>query len=127
MLSIYPRRHGSTTLQLTATDTYAAVTEIIRVKVEQKYAPENPEQLLVYPNPATDMLMYSIIINDNSASVSFRIIDSSGKTVIQKPVETLTEGKHFFNVDTGEWSSGIYFVQYIKNGKQVDVKRVVKY
>ena len=120
------QRHGQTTLQITASDPYAAkITTTIGVTVEQKYAPKKPKQLLVYPNPTSDILWYSYILNE-PASVSVRMINSVGQTMFQTSTEKLSDGAHYYNIDISGWSSGVYIVQFIKDGKMVDVKKVVK-
>jgi len=127
ILTIDPHSHGSVTLQITATDPHAAqATTTIHVTVEQKYAPERANQLLAYPNPTTDILWYSYILADKSASVSVRMVNSTGQIMFQTPVKRIPTGTYYYNVDLSRWSAGIYFVQYIRNGKVIDTKKIVK-
>ena len=127
MLTIAPQRHGQMTLQITASDPYAATSAAtIDITVEQKYAPTKPNQLLAYPNPTSDMLWYSYILNE-PASISVCVVNSLGKIMFQTPTEKQSSGTHYYNINIDGWSSGVYVVQYIKNGKTVDAKKVVKW
>ena len=127
ILTIDPKRHGYIALQVVATDTYSAkTTETIHLTVEQKYAPDDTDYLLVYPNPTADILWYSFIVNEKSASIYIQLIDSSGKITIQTPNQELSEGTYYKNIDISNLNAGIYFLQYIKEGKVIDTKKVVK-
>ena len=126
-LTIDPQRHGNVALQVRASDAYLATsTATINITVEQKYAPDKYDELLVYPNPTNDILWYSFILNDKTASIIVRITDSSGRTVYQTPAENLSEGVHYNNVNIQSWSSGTYFVQLIRNDVLYDTKQIVK-
>ena len=127
ILTINPQRHGNALIRITATDQYSASTIVyIRITVEQKYSPETHNQLLVYPNPTTDIFRYSFIIYENSALVIFRIVDSSGRSMFQTPAENLAEGIHYKSINLQGWGAGLYYIQYLKNGKIIDVKGFVK-
>jgi len=129
VLTIDPRRHGNVELQIRAADRYSATSapSTINIRVEQKYAPDQNSQLLVYPNPTSSTLWYSFVLNDKPASVTIRITDASGKTMFLTQAENLTEGAHYQNINIQNWSAGIYFVQYIKDGVLRDVKKIVKH
>jgi hypothetical protein len=103
----------------------AKTTHTIHIKVEQKYAPDKPDQLLAYPNPTTDILWYSYIMK-KTASISVRIVNSSGQIMYQTSATKQAAGTYYYNIDLHGWSSGVYIVQYIKDGKKVDGKKVVK-
>ena len=127
ILTIDPRHHGDVTLQITATDPHAAqAVTTIHITVEQKYASDRPNQLLVYPNPTTDILWYSYVLNDKSASVSVSIVNSAGQIMYRTPVQKISAGAYYYNINIQGWNTGVYFVHYIKNGKVVDTKKVVK-
>jgi hypothetical protein len=126
ILIIKPQRHGDVLLQITASDPHAAqTTTTIHVTVEQKYAPDKPNQLLVYPNPTSDILWFSYILN-KSASVSVRIVTSNGQIMFQTPTEKQSAGTYYYNTNLQGWSNGVYIVQFIKDGKTVNVKKMVK-
>ena len=125
-LTINPLYHGHAALQITATDPHAAcAAATIHITVEQKYAPEKAGSLRVYPTPATDVLWFSYIL-DKPAPVSVRIMNPAGQIMFQSPIRKLSAGAYYDNIDLSGWSSGVYFVQYIVNGKSADTKKVVK-
>jgi hypothetical protein len=125
-LTIDPQYHGSVVLQLTASDPFAAtVTTSVNIDVEQKYAPDKAGELLAYPNPTSDILWYSYILNE-SASVSIRIVNTIGQMMFQTPTEKLRSGTYYDNINLSDWDIGVYLVQYIKDGKTVDTKKVLK-
>ena len=127
LLTISPQRHGEVTLQITATDPHDAhTTTAIRIKVEQKYASDAPNELLVYPNPTTDILWYSYRVNDRSASVSVCIVNFAGQIMYRTPTQKASFGAHYYNINIRDWSAGIYFVYLVRNGRVTDTKRVVK-
>ena len=127
ILTIYARNHGYVMLQITASDPYKARSfEMIHITVEQKYKPDDFDQLLVYPNPASDILWYSFIVKEKSASIYIQIVDSSGKIMYQTTNQEKSEGTHYNYVDISNFYDGIYLMQYIKDGKIVDTKKIVK-
>ncbi|MDR1154879.1 MAG: S8 family serine peptidase [Bacteroidales bacterium] len=126
ILTIDPQHHGSVVLQLTASDPFEeTVTASVNIEVEQKYAPDKSGELLAYPNPTSDILWYSYIL-DESASVSVRIVSAKGLTMFQAPAEKLRSGTYYYSVNLSGWTTGVYFVQYIRDGKTVDTKKVLK-
>jgi hypothetical protein len=126
ILTIDPRHHGNETLLVTASDPYAAKnTKPIHITVEQKYAPDKANRLLVYPNPTNEILWYSYILSE-PASVYINIVNSTGQIMYQTPVEKRTTGTYYNNVNLQNWGAGMYLVQYFIGGKLVDTKKVVK-
>jgi hypothetical protein len=127
MLTIDPRHHGLVTLRITASDSYnAKTTEIIRITVEQKYLPEKTNRLLVYPNPATDILWYSYILT-HAATVDIRIVNSIGQIMYQTPTEKRLAGTYYENINCHTWNIGMYVVQFFINGKMIDINKVMRY
>ena len=132
-LTIDPRYHGKAELLITASDPFAGrTTAIIHVTVEKKYAPDNPNQLLLYsnliPNPTTPMeyiLEYSYILTE-PASVYIRIVNSLGQIMFQTRVEKRAADTYYSQIDLNGWNTGMYIVQYIVNEKIVDTKKMVK-
>lgn len=70
----------------------------------------------VYPNPAQDVLF----ISDLNTSVTIKIIDITGKTIIQTDSETVQNG-----IDISKLKSAIYFVRVTSENK-VALKRFIK-
>ena len=127
ILIISSHHHGFETLEITASDPYhAKTTKTIRITVEQKYAPDKTDRLLVYPNPTNDILWYSYILN-KPASVNIRIVNFIGQIMYQKPSEKLPAGTYYHNINISDWDVGMYAVQYFVDGKLKDTKKVVKH
>ena len=126
ILTITPLHHGDADIQVTASDPYSAkATSIIHLTVEQKYAPDKSSKLLLYPNPANDVLWYSYILKE-PASVNIRVLNSIGQVILQTPAEKQSAGTCYHNINLNGWSAGVYLVELIKDGKVWDVKRFVK-
>jgi hypothetical protein len=114
-------------LYITASDPFeASCTANVHIVVEQKYAPTEANELLVYPNPTRDILWYSFTLKDKNASVNVRIVDTAGRILYQTTPIKLNSGTHYFNTNLAAWNSGVYFLQYMINGKPVDTKKILK-
>ncbi len=126
-LTIDPRYHGFVTLQLTASDPYGAASNAsINITVEQKYAPDKVGKLLVYPNPVSDILHFSFILDEEVAPVQIRIVNAVGKVVYKNNYSTVSAGIHYNEIDLSAWNPGLYVLQYIKNNKVMDTKKIIK-
>ena len=91
---------------VTAVNDYAGVTD-----------------LSVFPNPATDRLNVSFVMQDES-SVSCKILDITGKLLYNKQIESnggLTED----SVNISELANGIYFLR-IETSKGTTIEKFVK-
>jgi hypothetical protein len=120
ILIIDPRRVGQATIQITAEDLHKAQTmATINVRAVK------PDELLAYPNPTGEKLSYSYILTE-PAAVSIRIVNGAGRIMFQTPAKNLPEGRYKDEADLHGWDAGVYFVQYIKDGKTVNVKKIVK-
>ncbi len=125
-LIIDPRHYGFVALKLTAVDPFSEkVTASIDITVEQKYSSDEPDDLLVYPNPTNGVLHYSFVLNE-AASVMVRAVNTAGAVMYQIPSVSLPAGAHYYEIDLSEWAPGMYMLQYLKNGKTTDVKKFVK-
>jgi PKD repeat protein len=63
---------------------------------------------MVYPNPFSDLLKVELNSKVNS-KVIIKLLDFSGKIIVQKEVETTT-GNNLINLETANISSGMYFL-----------------
>ncbi|MBN2761778.1 MAG: T9SS type A sorting domain-containing protein [Bacteroidales bacterium] len=79
-----------------------------------------PSGLIVFPNPAKDYISVSgLPLEKESWSLSvhhIEIHDLSGRTILKKPVSSLSDK---WTIDISSLQSGIYFLSYIKNGKNI--------
>ena len=127
ILTIAPRYHGFETLHITASDPYAAkTTATILITVEQKYAPDKANRLLLYPNPTNNQLWYSYILSE-PGSVNINIINAIGQIMYQTTTEKRSVGTYYNNINLQNWDAGIYVFQYFIDEKLVDTKKVVKH
>jgi subtilisin family serine protease len=125
-LTIDPLNFGLAHMQITASDPFtSAVTASIDITVEQKYASDKAGKLLVYPNPTSNILYYSLVM-DKTAPVSFRFVNTRGEAVYQTHPVLLTEGTYYYNINLSAWNSGVYIIQYMENGKTVDARKIIK-
>ncbi len=79
---------------------------------------ENQNGVLVYPNPATDFL--SIALTGDSKKADVIVTSSNGKIIYK----SLVTQKQALEVDTRNFSAGVYFVQ-IQTGKYTQTKKVI--
>lgn len=126
ILTIKPLLHGELELQVVASDPYlATATRTIHIIVEQKYAPDKNNELLLYPNPAKDVLNYSYTLTE-SASINILVFNSSGQIILQTVPEKRSKGTNYENMKMNGWSAGVYIIKLMKNEKVLDVKKFVK-
>ena len=77
------------------------------------YIFSTPAALVVYPNPANEILRMSYLINQESA-VTIQLRDSFGQ-VVSSVNEISVEGINEFKINTSGISEGIYFLTIITN------------
>ncbi|MDR1865871.1 MAG: S8 family serine peptidase [Bacteroidales bacterium] len=126
ILTIDPKFHGSATLRIFAMDPYSIVNDSFAVHIEQKYAPKEAGRLLAYPNPVDDLFFYSFILEDGGALIHVRITNIGGRVVWQAPEVRYGAGAHYLQMNMSGWASGIYFLQYFRDGKKTDTVKIVK-
>jgi hypothetical protein len=85
------------------------------VSTNSTYCPAPP--LRVMPNPATDYLKIEI---NNLSKAKLEIIDIQGKILYSKE----TYSQEFINIQTSNWSKGLYFIKLIKEG-DISIKKVI--
>lgn len=62
---------------------------------------------------------------DIDGETTIRVVDAQGRTVAQYQPYCY-EGYNSLELDAEAWTSGLYFVQLIQDGKQVEVQRLIK-
>ncbi len=82
-----------------------------------------PPGLLVYPNPATDMLAVYLSGPKPAGEAFFRLIDPLGR-VLQEAPAAETDATYIFTL--GAWPPGRYAVQYWVEGRLAAVKAWIK-
>lgn len=91
--------------------------------VDEKQVFDNSDVVL-YPNPAADMLNISINVKEASSKGQVNILDITGKLFSSQTI-TLDSGKNVIQENTSELTSGIYFVQVKCNDSFITKKLVV--
>jgi len=94
-----------------------STTELVNTKDEIDY-----RNIRIYPNPTAG----TFIIQLNAAvrnGLSYQIIDVTGRSLLDKSEIVKSETQ---SVDVSNLSSGLYFIQFISNGKLLIVKKLIK-
>lgn len=81
---------------------------------------EYTEEISIFPNPASDMIY---INQDEIEKVTYRVYDSVGK--LDDEFEISSKNSSVMK-DIGAWSSGMKFIQIIKDGKLIGTNKFVK-
>ncbi|MBP7272523.1 MAG: T9SS type A sorting domain-containing protein [Saprospiraceae bacterium] len=81
-------------------------------------------EITIQPNPVTDNISYSFISNQ-TGEATVRILDMSGRTLLQQP-KVLLEGNNTFEMDVQSLTKGIYMLQITEEAGNRQVQRFVK-
>ena len=82
--------------------------------------PEIPQKHAIYsnyPNPFNPITTLSIYLANPSA-VSYAVFDLRGRQIMQKEFTLLGGGRHRFEVNMKQFSSGVYFYQFTINDQE---------
>ena len=82
------------------------------------------DQLMVYPNPATGPVNISFDLAEQG-DVNVRIFDLKGTEVFSEDLDNF-QGKYSTQVDLGNQSEGIFFLNVVQNGKSYTRKIVTQ-
>jgi hypothetical protein len=82
-----------------------------------------PNQLLMFPNPAQNLITLKGIFNKSSI-VNFTIKDIDGKVVINLPKQVLNQGELNYSFNTNKLVNGVYFV-FVDDGVNQFVKKLI--
>jgi hypothetical protein len=85
------------------------------------YPTEAIKNLLVYPNPFDSYLKIRLI-NPESSKVQIRIFNSLGKVV--KTIDNISSPES--EINTSNLTSGIYFMQILKNNEVVEYRKIIR-
>ena len=83
-------------------------------------SPEIPQKHEIYsnyPNPFNPVTTLSIYLANPSAG-SYTVFDLRGRQIIQKEFTLLGGGRHGFEVNMKQFSSGVYFYQFTINDQE---------
>ena len=79
--------------------------------------------LNIYPNPSSEIINVSFMLNKSSA-VKVSIFDFSGKEIFACQEEKMIQGNHSKNIGISQFSSGTYFVNLRVDGQNESRKLV---
>lgn len=91
-----------------------------------KEAITTAKEVNVYPNPVSDILNFSYLLEDES-QVAIDVYDINGKLVANLMDRREFAGKKFAQINTNApgWTSGTYFVRLSVNGESIS-KQIIK-
>jgi len=85
---------------------------------------ENEEQILnisCFPNPSSNNVTLSFVVTENS-DVDFDVVDLSGRLIYESDELNFPVGQHSINIESDQWTNGIYFIKLKANEKSKTVK-----
>jgi len=82
----------------------------------------NPDVIEVYPNPASNTAYIKFDLTA-SQMITYKIMDVSGKIVLQKTTNKLAA--FYENIDVSELSNGVYFISVELQDRSVVTKKLV--
>jgi len=82
-------------------------------------------EVSVYPNPSVNEVLYINIDSETREEIEIRILDFSGKKVINELV-SLQKGRNTTQLNVGQLASGVYFIQLLNNKAVFVTEKVVK-
>jgi hypothetical protein len=77
----------------------------------------------VYPNPTSGLVNVDFTLN-SSSDVSLEVIDITGKVVHTNNAGVLANGSNSLSIDANSFQAGIYYVNFLTNGKKVTRKLI---
>ena len=88
-------------------------------------ATEQPIELAIYPNPATDYLNFQLRNNQLPQGGTFRIVDMGGRIVHSFPISRVHASDTFI-LPVWDWTAGTYSLQYLLDGRVVVSEKFIK-
>ena len=85
---------------------------------------ENEAQTLnvyCFPNPSSNNVAVNFVLRENS-DVKIEVADINGRIVYESGLSSFSLGQHAINIQTNQWTSGIYFINLKANENSKMVK-----
>ncbi|MDW7692963.1 family 16 glycosylhydrolase [Flammeovirgaceae bacterium SG7u.111] len=121
-LYVYNPVGGANLLYADNLELIASTTSNARAGQSLLRGERKPQSLLIYPNPATDILVFSLSSEiDGSATIS--LIDLEGSVIKEKRIELSKRGNQL-EIDVSDLKKGFYMAELELNGS-ITTKRVV--
>ncbi|MEI6507626.1 MAG: T9SS type A sorting domain-containing protein, partial [Bacteroidota bacterium] len=76
----------------------------------------------IYPNPTSNSLLVSYVLNEYTDKVIIKLIDITGRIILSK---SSSEMQANVEVNTTLLNNGMYFIQLISNDKIISVQKIV--
>lgn len=80
----------------------------------------------VVPNPFTEVLNISLVVDDAKTSFDLRLVDVLGRTVVRKQLGPVAIGQQQYNLPAANLTKGIYFLQAYSEGQLIGTIKVAK-
>jgi len=84
----------------------------------------DPNKLIIYPNPATDVMNFMLIL-DNNESISLDIYNSTGALIRSIEKRSYTKGTHRQTIDINDLPTGIYIAVANFGNRSINQKFLV--
>lgn len=107
---------------------YTSSTPMVRIDFQDNASiDENAAafDVVMYPNPATEVTTLSFNLKNNAA-VNVFVTDLTGKTVAANALTNATVGKNSVEINTAEMAAGVYTVSFVANNTTITKKLVVR-
>ncbi len=78
----------------------------------------NKNASVMYPNPTSDLVHLDYTLNQPASNIVLRMVDQSGKVVLEKTKTNLDVGQHQLQFNTDPLPSGMYYNTLYIDGKK---------
>jgi len=118
--------HGSNTTIYQGGD--FAYSEIVDFNTADPVGIEEPSastEVSVFPNPASDMANFRIML-ERSSEVVINIYSVTGQLVLNTKEGNLPAGEHNIVIDASSWTEGLYMYRILLDGKTLNGKLMIR-
>jgi hypothetical protein len=107
---------------------YTSSTPMVRIDFQDNASIDDNAaafDVVMYPNPATEVTTLSFNLKNNAA-VNVFVTDLTGKTVAANALTNAAAGKNSVEINTAEMAAGVYTVSFVANNTTITKKLVVR-
>jgi len=101
---------------------YVTITNLVGMNENENAISE----LTLSPNPSNENAKLSFYLNQ-SAEATFTVFDISGRMISTLSSGYFSSGKQTIQINTHDFSSGVYFIKSIVNGQTTTTKMIVSH
>ncbi|MFV0468180.1 MAG: T9SS type A sorting domain-containing protein [Dysgonomonas sp.] len=103
-----------------------SVVKIIEIAFSGiEYSISNKASFSTYPNPVTNKLNCSIVI-EKTSDLEIVVSSVTGSIVDKQVLSSVAPGRQTFSLNASNWVHGVYFVQLFINGKLSHSTKVIR-